>query len=55
MGYKKVTPGRKIAEESAAVPTSISTKTIKSSKPTSTGFKVKVPAKKTPQISMHKC
>lgn len=54
MGYKKATPGRKIAEESAAVPTPISTKTtIKSSKPTSTGFKVKVPAKKTPQISMH--
>ncbi|XP_043509426.1 uncharacterized protein LOC122528414 isoform X3 [Frieseomelitta varia] len=52
MGYKKVTPGRKIAEESAAVPTSISTKTtIKSSKPTTTGFKVKVPAKKTPQIT----
>lgn len=52
MGYKKATPGRKIVEESAAVPTPISTKTtIKSSKPTSTGFKVKVPAKKTPQIT----
>lgn len=53
MGYKKATPGRKIVEESAAVPTPISTKTTIKSKPTSTGFKVKVPAKKTPQISMH--
>lgn len=52
--YKKGTPGRRaVVESPAPVPVPVPTKVTKSSKAASTGFKVKVPAKRTPQISMH--
>lgn len=56
--YKKIMPSRRVVEEPPApapapvTPTSASTKTVsKLPKVASSGFKVKVPAKKTPQIT----
>ncbi|XP_006562936.2 uncharacterized protein LOC412607 isoform X2 [Apis mellifera] len=50
VGYKKGTPGRRaIIEEPAPVPTKTPAKSPKSM---SVGFKVKVPAKKTPHINI---
>ncbi|XP_076172948.1 uncharacterized protein LOC143149451 isoform X2 [Ptiloglossa arizonensis] len=51
--YKKGTPGRRaVVESPAPVPVPVPTKVTKSSKAASTGFKVKVPAKRTPQIKI---
>ncbi|XP_054015202.1 uncharacterized protein LOC128896072 isoform X1 [Hylaeus anthracinus] len=51
--YKKSTPGRRaVAESPASAPAPVPTKVAsKSPKAASTGFKVKVPAKRTPQIT----
>ncbi|XP_031830466.2 uncharacterized protein LOC116426104 isoform X1 [Nomia melanderi] len=48
--YKKSTPGRRAAEPPPAAPVSVPTK-AKSPKTPTTGFKVKVPGKRTPQIT----
>ncbi|XP_054015205.1 uncharacterized protein LOC128896072 isoform X4 [Hylaeus anthracinus] len=52
--YKKSTPGRRaVAESPASAPAPVPTKVAsKSPKAASTGFKVKVPAKRTPQIKI---
>ena len=51
-GYKKSTPVRRVLEEPSSMPVSVPTKAAtKSPKTPTTGFKVKVPAKKTPQIT----
>ncbi|XP_076752991.1 uncharacterized protein LOC143424661 isoform X2 [Xylocopa sonorina] len=53
IGYKRGTPGRKVTEESVPMPAPVPTKTVmKSPKVVSTGFKVKVPVKKTPHINI---
>nr|XP_034183797.1 uncharacterized protein LOC117605990 isoform X2 [Osmia lignaria] len=51
-GYKKSTPVRRVLEEPSSMPVPVPTKAAtKSPKTPTTGFKVKVPAKKTPQIT----
>ncbi|CAL7943718.1 unnamed protein product [Xylocopa violacea] len=53
IGYKRGTPGRKVTEESVPTPAPVPTKTVmKSPKVVSTGFKVKVPVKKTQHINI---
>ncbi|XP_033331741.2 uncharacterized protein LOC117223527 isoform X1 [Megalopta genalis] len=49
--HKKSTPGRRAAEPPPASPVSVPTKSVKSPKTPTTGFKVKVPGKRTPQIT----
>ncbi|XP_015438434.1 PREDICTED: uncharacterized protein LOC107193494 isoform X1 [Dufourea novaeangliae] len=49
--YKRSTPGRKAAEPSPPAPISVPTKASKSPKAQSAGFRVKVPGKRTPQIT----
>ncbi|XP_076281261.1 uncharacterized protein LOC143209475 isoform X3 [Lasioglossum baleicum] len=49
--HKKSTPGRKAAEPPPTTLVSVPTKPAKSPKTPSTGFKVKVPGKRTPQIT----
>ncbi|XP_076281260.1 uncharacterized protein LOC143209475 isoform X2 [Lasioglossum baleicum] len=50
--HKKSTPGRKAAEPPPTTLVSVPTKPAKSPKTPSTGFKVKVPGKRTPQIKI---
>ncbi|XP_076474475.1 uncharacterized protein LOC117158613 isoform X6 [Bombus vancouverensis nearcticus] len=52
MGHKRGTPGKRVVEEPASAPLPVATKAAtKSPKAISTGFKVKVSAKKTPHIT----
>nr|XP_033193593.1 uncharacterized protein LOC117158613 isoform X2 [Bombus vancouverensis nearcticus] len=53
MGHKRGTPGKRVVEEPASAPLPVATKAAtKSPKAISTGFKVKVSAKKTPHIKI---